>query len=321
MVAKYMVGAEALFGDWQASVDEPPALLYFPIGNITGIHTTVPALLKMQRIVLLDRFSLDQWRDFVARYRPSSSGIPPAAMPALLEANIPAADLASLQYMGSGAAPLDPLVHRAFEARYNIPILLSYGATEFGGPVTAMTLELRDTWGEQKFGSVGRAFPGFRLRVIDPESDMELPAGEEGVLEVISPRIGSDWIRTSDVAVIDADGFLFLKGRADGAIMRGGFKVLPETVESALLLHPAVAAVSVVGVPDRRVVEVPAAAVQIRQGHAPPTAEALAGYLREQLLATQVPVHWRFVDALPKTPSYKIDRPAVKRLFTEGDQD
>jgi acyl-coenzyme A synthetase/AMP-(fatty) acid ligase len=121
--------------------------------------------------------------------------------------------------------------------------------------------------------------------------------------------------------VIDADGFLFLKGRADGAIMRGGFKVLPETVESALLLHPAVAAVSVVGVPDRRVVEVPAAAVQIRQGHAPPTAEALAGYLREQLLATQVPVHWRFVDALPKTPSYKIDRPAVKRLFTEGDQD
>lgn len=315
MIEKFMAGDTLRAGDLLDFADEPPALLYFPLGNITGMHTTIPPLLKGQRVVLLDRFALDQWHDFVVRYRPATSGIPPAAMQALLDANIPPADLASLKSMGSGAAPLDPSTHHAFEARYNIPILLSYGATEFGGPVTAMTIALHAQWGKQKFGSVGRAFPGFQLRVVDAATNAQLPFGEEGILEVISPRIGAEWIRTSDVAVLDADGFLFLRGRADGAIMRGGFKVLPETIERALLLHPAIAAASVVGMPDPRLAEVPCAAIQIKVGYAQPTIAELETHLRSHLLATQIPVHWRFVDDLPKTPSFKVDRPAVKRLF------
>lgn len=315
MIEKYMVSARQSPGEQTDAINEPPALLYFPLANITGIHTTIPPLIRGQRMVLLDRFSLPQWHDFVVRYKPVSSGIPPAAMQTLLEADIPARDLASLKYMGSGAAPLDPVLHREFEARYNIPILLSYGATEFGGPVTAMTIDQHAEWGQEKFGSVGKPFQGFELRVIDPQSGEELPAGEEGVLEVISPRIGPQWIRTSDLGLIDADGFVFLRGRCDGAIMRGGFKVLPETIESALLLHPAVAAASVVGVPDMRLSEVPGAAIQIKFGSEQPSIEELGAHLREHVLATHVPSHWRFVDALPKTPSFKIDRPAVKRLF------
>ena len=315
MIAKFMVGEKLLSGEPYDCSNDPATLLYFPIGNITGIHTTVPALIKGQRIVLLDRFSLEQWHDFIVRFRPPMSGIPPTAMGQLLDANIPAEDLSSLKSMGSGAAPLDPVLHKAFEQRYGIPILLSYGATEFGGPVTAMTIDDHRRWGDEKFGSVGRAFPGFQLRVVDPDSGEPLPEGQEGVLEVISPRIGSDWIRTSDIALIDSDGFLFLKGRADGAIMRGGFKVLPETIERALLLHPAVAAASVVAVPDERVNEVPGAAVQCKPGIDPPDEKELEAHLREHLLATHIPVHWRFVSALPKTPSFKIDRPAVRRLF------
>ncbi len=318
MIAKYMVGENLLTGERGDTAGEPPALLYFPFGNITGIHTTIPALLKGQRIILLDRFSLEQWHDYVVRYRPASSGIPPAAMHALLAADIPAEDLSSLRSMGSGAAPLNPELHRAFEQRYHIPILLSYGATEFGGPVTGMTLELHASWGEQKFGSVGRPYPGFELRVIDPETEEELPAGKAGIVEVISPRIGSHWIRTADIATIDVDGFVFLHGRADGAIMRGGFKVLPETIESALLQHPAIATASVVGIPDERVSEVPGAAVQIKAGIATPTVEELQQHLRERVLSTHIPVHWLFVDTLPKTPSFKVDRPAVRRLFVEG---
>lgn len=318
MIAKFMVGENILTGESADAADEPPALLYFPFANITGIHTTVPALLRGQRIVLLDRFSLEGWHDFVVRYRPTSSGIPPAAMHALLAADFPPEDLASLRSMGSGAAPLDPELHRAFESRYNIPILLSYGATEFGGPVTGMTLDLHARWGEEKFGSVGRPYPGFTLRVIDPETGDVLTAGEEGILEVVSPRIGPHWIRTSDIAVIDADGFLFLHGRGDGAIVRGGFKVLPETIERALLLHPAVAIASVVAVADRRVSEVPGAAVQIKAGCATPTVEELQAHLRERVMSTHIPVHWRFVDSLPKTPSFKVDRPAVRQLFAEG---
>ncbi|GAB3113152.1 long-chain fatty acid--CoA ligase [Aestuariicella hydrocarbonica] len=315
MIAQFMVGEKWLSGAAYDSDNEPAALLYFPIGNITGIHTTVPALIKGQRIVLLDRFSLERWHEFIVRFRPPTSGIPPTAMGQLLDANIPRQDLSSLKSMGSGAAPLDPALHKAFEQRYGIPILLSYGATEFGGPVSAMTIESHQCWGDEKFGSVGRAFPGFQLRVVDPDSGEPLTAGQEGVLEVVSPRIGSDWIRTSDIALIDSDGFLYLKGRADGAIMRGGFKVLPETIERALLLHPSVAAVSVVAVADERVKEVPGAAIQCRPGVELPDEKTLEAHLRESLLATHIPVHWRFVDSLPKTPSFKIDRPAVERLF------
>lgn len=318
LIEKHMVGDQLRTGSMPDFTGLAPALLYFPIGNITGIHTTVPPLIKGQTIMLLDKFDMQAWLNFVREYRPETSGIPPATMGQLLDANIPREDLASLKSMGSGAAPLDPSLHREFERRYGIPILLSYGATEFGGPVTGWSVDLHQQFGEAKFGSVGRAFPGgFNVRVVDINSGEELPAGEEGVLEVISPRIGTHWIRTSDIAVIDSDGFVFLRGRADGAIMRGGFKVLPETIEKALLLHPAVSSASVVGVPDQRVTEVPAAAIQLRPGVTEPTAEELSAHLREHLLATHIPLHWKFVDTLPKTPSFKIDRPAVKRLFTE----
>jgi long-chain acyl-CoA synthetase len=311
MIAKHLVGA-ATDTDFAAA---PPAILYFPLGNISGIYSTVPPLVRGQRAVLLDRFSLEKWRDYVRRYRPTATGIPPAAMHALLEANVPAEEFSSIKTMGLGAAPLDPTLQRAFEQRYNIPILLSYGATEFGGPVAAMTADLHAQWGKAKFGSVGRAMAGARLRIVDAVTHEVLPPGQEGLLEVVSPRIGPDWIRTADIAVLDEDGFLFHRGRADGAIMRGGFKLLPETIERALLLHPAISAAGVVGVADVRLGEVPGAAIEIKAGVDQPSIAELEAHLRQHVLATHIPVHWRFVEALPKTPSFKIDRPAMKQLF------
>jgi long-chain acyl-CoA synthetase len=295
----------------------PPGLLFFPIGNISGIYSTVPPLIRGQRVVLLERFSLAAWHGYVVRHRPSHSGIPPSSLQELLDADIPREDLASIRVMGMGAAPVDPTVHRAFEARYGIPILLSYGATEFAGPVTAMTLDLHREWGEAKFGSVGRAMPGARLRIVDPDSRAELPPGGEGLLEVISPRLAEDWIRTSDLGMIDADGFLFLRGRADGAIMRGGFKIIPESVERALMEHVAVGEAAVVGVADRRLGQVPAAAIRLKPNVEAPDPAALEAHLRARLLAPHIPAQWRFCESLPRTPSHKIDRPAVRALFEE----
>jgi long-chain acyl-CoA synthetase len=233
----------------------------------------------------------------------------------VLDANIPPADLAGIRRLGTGAAPLDPTVHRAFEERYRIPILLSYGATEFAGPVAAMTAELHAIWGTQKFGSVGRPLPGAQLRIVDSDSGAPLNPGQEGLLEVISPRIGPHWIRTSDIALIDEDGFLFLRGRADGAIMRGGFKLLPETIERALLLHEGISAAAVVGIPDARLGQVPAAAIQLKPGAGRPSIDGLEAHLRAHLYATHIPVDWRFVEELPRTPSLKVDQPALRRLF------
>lgn len=296
----------------------PPFLLFFPLGNISGIYSTLPMLIRGQRVTLLERFSIEAWRDHVVRWRPAHSGLPPSCVQLVLDADIPREDLASIRFLGVGAAPLDPTVQAAFEDRYGIPILLSYGATEFAGPVAAMTPELHAEWGRAKLGTVGRVMPGAQLRVVDPDSGTELPAGAEGLLEVVSPRVGPEWIRTSDIAVIDSDGFLFHRGRADAAIIRGGFKILPDTVERALMLHPAIADAAVVGVADRRLGQVPAAAMRLKPGVEAPEIKALEAHLRGHLLATHIPVHWLFCADLPRTPSLKPDRMAVRRLFENG---
>jgi acyl-coenzyme A synthetase/AMP-(fatty) acid ligase len=136
----------------------------------------------------------------------------------------------------------------------------------------------------------------------------------------VAPRIGPEWIRTSDLALIDADGFLFHRGRADGAIMRGGFKLLPETIERALLLHPSVSSAAVVGLPDARLGQVPVAAVQIRPGVSRPTISELELHLRDHVYATHIPVAWRLVEDLPRTASLKVDGLAVRGLFEASPQ-
>jgi long-chain acyl-CoA synthetase len=316
VIARHYVSASSSAATGGGGSQPPPTLLFFPVSNISGIYTTLPALLNRHCAVLLERFTVAGWHDYVRRYRPTAGGLPPAGVQMVLDADIPKADLASLRTLGTGAAPLDPTVQRAFEARYGIPILLSYGATEFVGPVAAMTAALHAEWGEQKFGSVGRALPGSHLRVVDPQTGAVLPHDQEGLLEVISPRVGPEWIRTSDIAMIDRDGFLFHRGRADGAIMRGGFKLLPETIERALLLHPAISAAAVISVADRRLGQVPAAAVQFKPGVAPPSEAGREAHLRQHVPATHIPVQWRIVEELPRTPSFKVDRPGLSGLFS-----
>lgn len=316
LIARHHIGTQTFTPDDEANfLAATPTLLFFPLGNISGIYSTLPVLFRGQRATLLERFSVAGWHDHLLRFRPENSGVPPAGVQMILDAALPVEDLSCIRRMGTGAAPLDPTVQRAFEERYNIPILLSYGATEFGGPVTAMTLELHRVWGQKKFGSVGRVLPGAQLRIVNPESGAVLAAGQEGLLEVVSPRIGPNWIRTSDIAVIDEDGFMFHRGRADGAIMRGGFKLLPEAIERALLEHAAISAAAVIGIDDQRLGQIPAAAIQFKPNVATPTIAALEAHLRDRIYATHIPAQWRFVEELPRTPTLKVDRPALKRLF------
>jgi acyl-coenzyme A synthetase/AMP-(fatty) acid ligase len=235
----------------------------------------------------------------------------------LLDRNLPKEALANVKLLMAGAAPLDPTVQRAFEDRYDIPILSSYGATEFGGPVAAMMPQHREEFGKAKIGSVGRVYAGASLRVIDAETGSELPPGKDGLLEVIAPRIGPDWIRTTDIGMLDEDGFLYLRGRADGAIIRGGFKLLPETIERALCLHLAVSGAIVVGLPDDRLGQIPAAVVATKAGATVPDIAELELHLREHVYATHIPARWAFVDNLPLNTSAKPDLAKSRELFTQ----
>ena len=222
------------------------------------------------------------------------------------------------KYISTGAAPLDVEVQKRFQDTYGIRVLLIYGATEFGGPVAAMTPALDAEWGDAKLGRSGRALPGAKLRVRDQETGEILEAGGTGLLDVVSPRMGPEWISTSDLVTIDEDGFLFCIGRADGAIMRGGFKVLPESVEQVLRLHPTVAYAGVVGVSDPILHQVPAAVLQFKKGVEVPDIETLKVHVRSHLPAPHVPALWKFVETMPLNSAYKIDRAALRALFDTG---
>ena len=124
-------------------------------------------------------------------------------------------------------------------------------------------------------------------------------------------------MRTTDMARIDVDGFLWIIGRADQAIIRGGFKVMPDDVRTALESHPAVAGAAVVGRRDERLGETPVAMVELRDP-ASVDAGALADFLRTRLARYEIPTDIAVVAGLPRTPSGKPDLSAVRRFFDDA---
>lgn len=298
----------------QAAPDEPPELVYWPLGGIGGVCQLVTGVYVGKRMVLMERFSVPAWVDAVKTHGLQRVGVQPAVVRMLLEADLPAADLSSLQYVMSASGPLDVPTRDAFEQRYGIPVLTAYGATEFAGSVCTWTPDLYREFGARKRASSGRALPGVEVRIVDADTGAEVAVGEQGILTAQVPLLGPDWVRTTDIASVDEDGFITLHGRADGAINRGGFKIIPETVRGVLISHPQVRDAGVVGVPDGRLGEVPFAAVETVPG-ATVTEVDLLEAVREALPAHHVPVSVVFVDELPRTPSLKVSAPAVAALY------
>ncbi len=291
-----------------------PQIMAAPLGNISGLGYAMPPLMNRQPLVLLDKFEPRQWAAAIREFKPTRGALPPAGVRMMLDSDVPAEWLASLEVVGMGGGKVEPRLLAEFEDRFAVPVTPAYGATEFAGVVAAWTIELYRQFGEAKRGSAGCAIPSAALRVVDAVSGEPLAHGEQGVLEVRAERIGPDWIRTTDIAHIDADGFLFLHGRADGAINRGGFKVLPETIAEALCEHPAVADAAALGIADPRLGEVPVAAVElIAGGRTSP--EELRTFLSDRLLAYQQPVDIRILDALPRNQSLKVALGDLKVLF------
>jgi long-chain acyl-CoA synthetase len=293
---------------------ETPQVITQPLGNVTGIAYVVPPLAFGRRIVLLEKFEPRSWAEAIRTHRPVRVSLPPAAIRMVLDAGISPDDLRSLAVIGVGGGRVDDDVHERFERVYGVPILHAFGATEFGGVVANWTLDLYHQWGEAKRGSAGRASANVELRIVDQEAFTTLPSGSVGLLEAKAQRMGPRWLRTNDLASIDADGFLFLHGRADGAINRGGFKIVPDVVAAALRQHPAVADAAVVGVDDVRLGQVPVAAVELVAGTTADE-ETLHAWARDRLLTYQVPVRVKIVAELPRNASLKISAPDVKALF------
>jgi acyl-CoA synthetase (AMP-forming)/AMP-acid ligase II len=288
------------------------AIVNSPLVHLGGLFRVLQCVSDGRSFCLLERFTVEGWIDAVRRHRPATVSLVPAALRMVLEADIDPVDLSSLRSVVSGTAPLDPDDADAFRATYGIPVLTSYAATEFGGGVAGWNLEDHTTWWSAKRGSVGRAHAGCELRVVDQDSGQPVEPGTEGLLEVKAGQLGhDDWVRTTDLARLDTDGFLFILGRADQAIIRGGFKVRPDDIKAALERHPAVRGAAVVSRADRRLGAVPVALVELRPGAGAITPEDLLADLSQVLARYELPAEIVGVDVLPRTESGKVDLAAV----------
>jgi long-chain acyl-CoA synthetase len=295
---------------------EAVLIQYAPMVQLSGLFTALQAAFEAKPLALMEKFSVETWVEVLRECRPRMAALPPAMMRMVLEAGPPREALSSLRAVRSGAAPLDAHTREAFEAAYGVPVLSMYGATEFVGPVASWSVEDHVRFAAEKSGSVGRVWPDIaEARVVEAESGRVLAAGESGLLELRVGRAGPDWIRTNDLATLDADGFLFIHGRADDAINRGGFKIPPDVISDALRTHPAVYDAAAAALPDSRLGQIPVAAVELRPGWQGVTEDDILAYARSRLIAYQVPARILIVPALPRTPAQKISRPGVYALF------
>jgi acyl-CoA synthetase (AMP-forming)/AMP-acid ligase II len=292
------------------------AIVHSPLVHLGGLFRVLQSVSDGRSFCLLERFTVDAWSDAVRRHRPATASLVPAALRMVLEADLHPDDLSSIRSVVSGTAPLDPDDADAFAAKYGIPVLVTYAATEFGGSVAGWNLDDHKNFWAAKRGSVGRAHDGCELRVVDPDSGAPVAADAEGLLEVRARQLGNDaWVRTTDLARLDEDGFLFILGRADQAIIRGGFKVRPDDIKAALERHPAVRGAAVVSRDDRRLGAVPVAVFEPRPGAAAVSADDLLSYLTGVLARYELPTEIHRVESLPRTESGKVDLFAVNAFL------
>lgn len=301
---------------------DPPRLrggvqiLNAPFAHIGGVFGLFNCVAGGRSSCLLAKFSVPEWVDAVRRYRPKVAGAPPSALRMILDADVQKGDIESLVAFRTGTAPLDPDLADAFYEKFGIPVLQNYGATEFAGGVAGWTIGDFHKHHKDKRGSVGRMNPGCEARIVNPDTGAVLSFGAEGLLELRAAHLGSgDWMRTTDLAVLDADNFLWINGRFDNAIIRGGFKIFPDDVVRAIEQHPAVREAAVVALADPRLGQVPAAAYIARSGMTAPAEDDLKAFLKERLLPYQVPVQILTLEEMPRTPSLKVSQPELKKLF------
>ncbi|NTY59311.1 AMP-binding protein [Mycolicibacterium sphagni] len=316
MLAVSVIGTDFTAATAPSAVSSSVAIVNAPLVHIGGVYRVLQCVCEARPFVLLPRFELSSWAEAVRRYRPKAVSLVPAALRMVLHSDLGPDDLAGVRAVTSGTAPLSAEDAEAFTDKFGIPVLTSYAATEFGGGVAGWTLADHRTYWQSKRGSVGRASVGAQLRVVSDDGT-PLDPDQQGLLEVKPGQLGprAQWVRTTDLARIDADGFLWILGRADQAIIRGGFKVLPDDVRAALESHPAVLGAAVVGRPDERLGDTPVAMVELRDASSASGTD-LTEYLRGRLAPYEIPSEIAVVESIPRTPSGKADLTAVRQHFT-----
>lgn len=288
------------------------------IVTVVGYHSEEPG-----DAVLMTWFDPTGWVELVHEFKVHQSPMVPTMLQILLAMPLENYDLSSLRYIVSGASPLSTDVVTEFEKRVpSVHIRQGYGLTETSA---SMTVTRPD---DRKLGSVGKANPGFDIRVVDDE-DNDVPPGQEGEIicksaavmlgywrapEATAGSVKDGYFYTGDIGKLDEDGSLWILDRKKDLILRGGFNVFPRDVEDALVEHPAVAVAGVVGRPDPIKGEEVVAFVQLNPG-AEATSQELLEFAQERLSKYKYPREIHIIDAVPLTPVFKIDRKKLRTML------
>jgi 4-coumarate--CoA ligase len=299
--------------------DRDVAVAFLPFFHIYGMTVLMNLFLQQRaRIVTMPRFDLEMFLRLIQDHRATRLYIvPPVALALAKHPLVDQFDLSSVEEIFSGAAPLGPETEVAVGARFAARSVQGYGMTEMS-PISHMTVA-----GNVRHGSSGQAVPSTECRIVNPETLEDMPPGQEGELWVRGPQVmkgylnnpdataetltPEGWLRTGDLAIIDADGFMFIRDRLKELIKFKGFQVAPAEVEAALCAHPGVADAAVIGKPDEEAGEVPVAFVVCAQG-AQLGETDLRAHVEGCLAHYKHPGEYRFVDSVPKSASGKILR-------------
>jgi acyl-CoA synthetase (AMP-forming)/AMP-acid ligase II len=313
--------------EFASSAADDAALICVPPYHIAGVSAVLSNLYAGRRMVYLPRFDADDWIRLVHDQNITNATVVPTMLDRIVDALEARPELLprlrTLAYGGS-RVPL-PLVRRAMKLLPDTGFVNAYGLTETSSTVAVLTPEdhreavaARDAAVARRLGSVGRAVSGIELQIRD-EHGAVLPTDHTGELWVRGPQvsgrygeIGSvldadGWFATRDVASLDADGYLFIGGRADDTIIRGGENIAPAEIEDVLVEHPDVRRCAVIGIEDPSWGQIIVAAV-VPDGEASPDPESLRDFVRAQLRGSRTPDRVVFLDELPANASGKVMR-------------
>jgi acyl-CoA synthetase (AMP-forming)/AMP-acid ligase II len=319
-----------------AAADEgEAALVSVPPYHIAGIAALLSSIYAQRRILLLPSFDPAAWLSLAVAEGASNAFVVPTMLARIIEhmdknAHPGVASLKAIAY-GGGRMPLE-LIHRALDLFPQTGFTNAYGLTETSSTIAILGPEdHRAAHGASapvirgRLGSVGRPLPTVEIEIRDEEGRV-MPVGERGEIYVRGEQVSGEyrersaldaqgWFPTRDAGWLDSDGYLFLAGRADDVIVRGGENMSPGEIEDVVLEHPAIADACAVAIPSVEWGEAVGLAVTLRDGHRAPAESVLCDLIRGRLRSSRVPEKVLVVPALPYNEMGKLLRREVKTWF------
>ncbi len=316
--------------EFMSAGPEEAALVSVPPYHIAGLAAVLSSTYVGRRIVYLAQFDPKEWVEVARREEITHTMVVPTMLGRILDALEESGSalprLTHLSY-GGGRMPM-AVVERAMGVLPGVGFVNAYGLTETSSTIAVLGPEdhriafaSEDPVARERLGSVGRPLPTVELEIREPDGTV-LPPGRSGEIYVRGEQIAGEyegasaladdgWFGTNDAGHLDTEGFLFVEGRLDDVIVRGGENISPGEIESVLLEHPAVRDAAVVGVPDDEWGECPAAAV-VLEPDAEVTPIELHRWVREQLRSTRAPVAVEIHDELPHSETGKLLRRVLR---------